>query len=534
MGVTGTVIIRHIAVRIALPLAMNFLDAFARTVRVYGSDTAIVTADGRSFTYDAFDRRSTRLTNALTERVGDAPVAVLALNGVAATEAMIAGHKRGSPTVQLPFRGKAGELVTMAETAGAKALVFDDANAETALAMLERGDFEVALHAGEAALDAPAVDPYEDALAAAATTRPAAPPADAKTNVFYTSGTTSVPKAVAFTGHQMWLGAYQGVMEHGIDETDLAIVTTPWYHMVTSDAWLYPHWLAGATTVLHPSFEPAEVLELVAEHEATGLLAVPTQLEALNAVQETEGYDTSTLRYVRTGGAIVSERLVERTAKFLTEGVFNTYGMTEAGPNLTFAHPSVQADHPGTVGKESFSWELRVVESVPLDEHPDPEATVEAGGRGEVIARGPGVPDGYIDNPEAEAKSFFGEWLRTRDIARIDADGYLYVVDRVDNMFTSGGENIYPREVENVLESHAAVTEALVFGLDDDYWGKKVAAVVVTDGSIDADALDAFCLDHDLLADYKRPREYALRREPFPRTDTGTVERETVIADRFP
>ncbi|WP_435181121.1 class I adenylate-forming enzyme family protein [Halorussus sp. AFM4] len=512
---------------------MEYLEAFERTVRVHGDDRAIVTDDGRAFTYREFDRRSTELTNALAERVGDAPCAVLTLNSPAAAEAMIAGHKRGSPTVQLPFRGKPGELLEMIETAGAEALVFDDANAETALAVLEDADFDVGFHAGSKDLDAPDVESYESVLDAASSQLPADLPADGKTNVFYTSGTTSRPKAVPFDGEQMWIGAYQVVMEHGIDQTDRAIVTSPWYHMVTSDAWLYPHWLAGATTILHSSFEPDEVLELIEEHGATGLLAVPTQLTTLNEVQEEARYDTSTLDYIRTGGAVVTEELVKRTTELLSDQLYNTYGMTEAGPDLTFAHPSVQDEHPGTIGKESFSWELRVVESVPLDEHPDPEATVDPGEQGEIIARGPGVPDGYIDNPDAEEKSFFGEWLRTRDVARVDEDGFLYIVDRVDNMFTSGGENIYPAEVERTLQDHESVTDALVVGLDDETWGNKVTAVVVCDDEVTHEELDQFCQDHDSLANYKRPREYAVRTEPLPRTDTGTVERETVVSEHF-
>ncbi|MFC7203281.1 class I adenylate-forming enzyme family protein [Haloferax namakaokahaiae] len=513
---------------------MKFLTAFQRTVRVHGSDTALITEDGDEYTYAEFDQRSTQLTHALTERLDDAPCAVLALNGVLAAESMIAGHKRGVPTVQLSFRGKPDELVTMANVADSKGLLFDDANAETALKLLEKGTFELAVHAGERDIDVEGVESYEDLLDSAPENVDADLPMGEKTSIFFTSGTTSQPKAVSFTGEQMWLGAYQGVMEHGIDQTDVAIVTTPWYHMVTSDAWLYPHWLAGATTVLHSSFEPAEALELVESHEATGLLAVPTQLSALNAVQEREGYDTSSLRYIRTGGAIVSAELVERTKEHLAEGLYNTYGMTEGGPNLTFAHPSDQEAHPGTVGKESFSWEVRVVEAAPVDEHPDPRAVVDAGEQGEVIARGPGVPDGYLDNPESEAKTFFDEWLRTRDVAQVDEDGYLYIVDRVDNMFISGGENVYPKEVERALESHSAISEALVFGLDDDYWGSKVTAIVVTDGSVTEDELDQFCKHHDSLANYKRPREYAIRTESFPRTDTGTVQRGAVISEHFP
>lgn len=512
---------------------MYYVEAFERTVRVHGNDTAIVTDDGRSFAYEEFDRRSTELTNAIVDLVGDAPLAVLTLNGAPAAESMIAGHKRGSPTVQLPFRGEPDELAEMAETAGAEALLFDDENADTALEVLAASSIEYGVHAGNTDVTHEAVQSYEAALEAAESTLPEGLPADGKTNIFYTSGTTSRPKAVAFDGEQMWLGAYQGVMEHGIDQTDAAIVTTPWYHMVTSDAWLYPHWLAGATTVFESEFDPEHTLRRVEAHDATGLLAVPTQLSLLNDVQEAEGYDTDSLEYIRTGGSVVTEELVERTSALLSDQLYNTYGMTEGGPNLTFAHPSTQKERPGTVGKESFSWELRVVETAPLDEHPDPEATVDPGEHGEIIARGPGVPDGYIDNPEAEAKTFFGEWLRTSDVARIDEDGFLYITDRVDNMFTSGGENIYPAEVERSLDSHEAVEECLVFGQDDAEWGNKVTAIVVADGDVTSEDLEAYCREHDSLANYKRPREYVVREDPLPRTDTGTVRREHAIAEHF-
>ncbi|NIC00830.1 class I adenylate-forming enzyme family protein [Halobacterium sp. R2-5] len=514
---------------------MHYLEAFERSVRVHGDETAIVTDDGRSFTYEEFDRRSTELANAVVDAVGDSPVAVLALNSPAAAEAMIAGHKRGTPTVQLSFRGSAGELVDMVETGGAEALVFDDANAERAVEVIDGADLSVGFHAGSADVDHPDVVEYEDALGDASSTLPDHLPADGKTNVFYTSGTTSTPKAVAFDGEQMWTGAYQGIMEHGIDQTDLAIVTTPWYHMVTSDAWLYPHWMAGATTCLQSDFDPSEVLELVEDHDATGLLAVPTQLSLLNDVQENESdpYDTSSLSYIRTGGSVVTEELVERTSELLSENLYNTYGMTEGGPNFTFAHPSVQDEHPGTIGKESFSWELRVVETAPITEHPDPEAEVGPGEQGEIIARGPGVPDGYIDNPEAEEKTFFGEWLRTRDVAEVDEDGFLYITDRVDNMFISGGENIYPAEVERAIDGHPAVAETLVFGQDDEEWGQKVTAIVVAEMDVDADEIDTFCRKHDSLANYKRPREYVVREEPLPRTDTGTVQRQEAIDQHF-
>ena len=516
---------------------MMLKDALARTVRCYPETTALVADDGRSFTYAELDERATRLANAVSERVGTGRCAVLSVNTVAAIESMIAGNKRGVATVQLSYRATVEELASMADTADATAVVFDDANADTALELLNRDIFETAIHAGEREFDRDDVESHETVLNDADPTLHPALPAGDECAVLYTSGTTGVPKAVPFDQEQLWYGAIQGIMEHGIDETDTALCTSPWYHMVTTDAWLYPHLVAGATVVLHSTFDPEEALDLIDEHDVTGLLGVPTQLKALNDVQrgmETP-YDTGSLEYIRTGGAIVTENLVEQTHEHLCEAVYNTYGMTEAGPDLTFAHPTAQEEHPGTIGKEAFSWELRVVESPGLSKNPNPEATVEPGERGEIIARGPGMSTEYIDNDEAEAKSYFNGWLRTRDVAEVDEDGYLYIVDRVDNMIVSGGENIYPAAVERVLGNHPGVAEACVFGRDDEEWGQIVTAVVVAEDGAELAAadLDHYCLQHDGLADFKRPRAYAITDEPLPRSDTGTILREQLVEQYF-
>ena len=512
---------------------MKLREAFARSVRCYRDEIAIITDSGRSLTYGTLDQRSTRLSNALQQQIGDQRCAVLALNGLPAIESMLANNKRGVGTVQPSYRAPVSELTRMVETAKAKALLFDDANAETALELLERADISVAFHAGDRDIDHELVEPYEPTVTNADDDPDSPRPVGDECGVLYTSGTTSVPKAVPFTQEQLWYGAIQVVMEHGIDETDTALCTTPWYHMVTTDAWLYPHFLAGATVVLQRSFDPTEALALIEEYEVSGLLAVPTQLKKLISVQRETALDVDSLEYIRTAGAIVTESLIEGASKHLTDQVYNTYGMTEAGPNLTFAHPSVQKEHPGTIGKASFSWELRVVETVSIDEHPDPETTVDAGKRGEIIARGPGMSAGYIDNPEAESKTYFDGWLRTRDVATVDEDGYLYIVGRVDNMIVSGGENVYPAEVESTLERHPDVEEVCVFGLDDEQWGEVVAAVVVTDSDLTAEELDKYCFETESLADFKRPREYAVTTNSLIRTETGTVNRSELIEKHF-
>ncbi|WP_049990243.1 class I adenylate-forming enzyme family protein [Natrinema salifodinae] len=512
---------------------MKLIDAFERTVRCHSSTTAIVTDDGRSLTYGELDDRTTRLANALTERAPGRRLATLAVNGVAPIEAMIASQKRGVGNVQLPFRDSPGALASMLEPTEAEILLFDDANAEKALSVLDRTDIETAIHAGEKSIDREGVVSY-DVLLSDASTEPVEPHPEYEHGVFYTSGTTSTPKGVLFDQEQLWYGSAQVVMEMGIEETDVALVTTPWYHMVTCDAWILPHIQAGATMVVQSDFDPDESLRLIEEHDVTGMLAVPTQLHALADTQAAEGYDIDTLSYIRTGGSIVTEGLVEKAADHLTEGVYNTYGLTEGGPNVSFAHPSAQDDHPGTIGKESFTCEVRVVEAAEPDEDPDPTATVEPGETGELLVRNPGMCDGYMDRPEETERLLVDGWLRTGDCAQVDEDGYLYIVGRVDNMIVSGGENVYPEEVEEVVETHESVEEAVVVGVEDEQWGHRVACVIACESDdLDVDGLDRFCKDHEELANFKRPREYEVTTEPLPRTDTGTIRRESVSAEFF-
>ncbi|UHQ98434.1 AMP-binding protein (plasmid) [Natrinema zhouii] len=513
---------------------MKYIDTFERTVRCHSSKTALVTDDGRSMTYGELDDRTTRLANALNERVPDRRIATLARTGMTAIETMLASQKRGLANVQLPFRDSPGTLASILEPTGAATLLFDDANAEKALEVLDRTAIQTGIHAGEKVIDHANVEDYEDVVANASTD-PVEPDSAYEHGIFYTSGTTSTPKGVLFDQEQMWYGAMQVVMEMSIVETDTALVTTPWYHMVTTDAWILPHIMAGATMVVQSDFEPDEALRLVRDYDVTGMLAVPTQLHVLADAQAAEGYDVDTLSYIRTGGSIVTERLMEKASEHLTEGVYNTYGLTEGGPNLTFAHPSLQDDHTGTIGTESFTWELRAVEAADPDEDPDPTATVEPGEIGEIIARGPGMSDGYLDHPEESERTYVDGWLRTGDCAELDEDGYLYIVGRVDNMIVSGGENVYPEEVEDVLESHEVVEEAVVVGLEDEQWGHRIACVVYANGpdDVDVEALDRFCEDNDELANFKRPREYAVASEPLPRTDTGTIERATIYEEFF-
>ncbi|NKE37220.1 long-chain fatty acid--CoA ligase [Natronococcus sp. JC468] len=513
---------------------MNLTDAFERSVQCHSSKTALVVDGEQSLTYGDLDERTTRLANALDVRIPNERVATLALTSPIAIEVMLASQKRGLGNVQLPFRESSGTLASMLEPTEASLLVFDDANAEKALSVLDRSEIEMAIHDGKKSIDRDNVEHYEEVIADASTDD-IDPHPDCEHGILYTSGTTNTPKAVSFDQEQLWYGSTQVIMEMGIEETDTALVTTPWYHMVTTDAWMLPHLQAGATLVVQSEFDPTESLRLIQKYGVTGLLAVPTQLHALADTQEDEEYDVDSLSYIRTGGSIVTERLIEKTSEQLSDGVYNTYGLTEGGPNLTFAHPSLQEEHPGTIGRESFTWELRVVEAVGPEEDPDPSAIVGPGETGEILARSPGMSNGYMDSPEETDRLLVDGWLRTGDCAELDEDGCLYITGRVDNMIVTGGENVYPEEVEDIVESHDLIEEAVVVGREDERWGHRVTCVVYADGSTECeiDDLDRFCKKHDELADFKRPREYEIADEPLPRTETGTIERDSIHTEFF-
>ncbi|HKJ58200.1 MAG TPA: AMP-binding protein [Halobacteriales archaeon] len=517
---------------------LTYLEGFRSAVRRYPESVAVVAADGRGVTYAELDERTDALAAALDARLGAGRCAGLAENRLATVELMLASIKRGRASVQLPTRGAVGELAAMTETARGRGLLYDSVTAEKAAELVERVGFDALVGVGDVADPLDGAEVYEDVVAGAdpadAPDEPATDPGEYA--VHFTSGTTGDPKAVLSDQEQTWLAANQPTLEMSLTASDRALVCTPWYHGVTCFTWVLAHLLVGGTLVLQRAFEPPESLRLMEDHAVTGLLAVPTQLEALLRAQDDVGADLSALSYVRTGGAVVPKSLIERVREHFSDGVFNTYGQTEAVINLSFAYPHEQDDHPGSIGKGTFCWELRAVEPADPPAKPDPEATVGAGEVGEILARGPRMIDGYLDRPELSETIFVeggggpdDRWLRTEDVARVDEGGHLVVIDRVDNMLVSGGENIYPEEVQRALKDHPGVIDAGVVGLPDEEWGQVVAAAVATDGDVNEEELDEHCRDHDTLASFKRPRRYVFVDE-VPRTATGTLVRGEVEA----
>ena len=510
---------------------MNYATAFQRVVQKFPDRVLVETLSGETHTYREVDRRTDALAAALDDRLGDGRCAALLRNGLPALETILTAQKRGRANVQLSFRATPKQLVHSIETADATGLIVDDENAEAAATALSDLDPDAVVHVGDDPCPLDAVEAYESLTTPGPDYRVDTDD-PAESGILFTSGTTGMPKAVPQTQEQTWLASTQVVMEHGLEPTDVGLVMTPWYHDVTMVAWMLPHVQVGAKLVPQPAFDPEGALEAIESHEATGILAVPAQLRAMIGVQREAGYDLDSLVRIRTGGAVVPPDLVPEAREVFEAEIHNTYGLTEGIASLTHAYPFEQDDNPGTVGTTAFVWEeVRVVEAADPPAEPDVEATVEPGETGEIVAKGPST-EGYLGNPEKTEKLYVDGWLRTGDVARVDDAGGLHVVDRIDNMLVSGGENVYPQEVELVLGRHDAVEEVAVVGLPDDDWGQKIAAIVVTTADIAEDDLDAYCLASDDLEDFKRPREYALTDEPFDRSETGTLDRAE-LRERF-
>lgn len=507
------------------PIVMESIDIIRQTIDRFPNRPAVVAPDGETYSFAEIDSRATRIAHALADLVGDGRTASLTNNVLAAVDVFLASQKRGVANAPLNVRMPADQQAFMADRADAELLLFEAEFEDAARQILETTGIDRAIRIGdgEADVEGATVESYEEVLgwdADAELDRPA----DAESGIIFTSGTTGRPKGVVIDQEMAYFASTELVMEFGMAPDDVGSIITPFFHVVTPYTWFLPHFQAGASVVLQPSFDPAGALRLVEEHGITNLMGVPAQLKAMLKAQEEVGADLSSLERVRTGGAAITAQTVERIQEEFCEDFHNTYGFTESMGNVLHSYPFEQQEHPAVTGRPGLNWTVRVVEPAKPPEKPDPEATIEPGEQGELLAKGPTTVDGYIDRPEATENLYVDGWLRSGDIAELDEHGNYTIIDRIDNMIVSGAENIYPQEVERILEEHPDIEDVAVIGVPDETWGQAVKAVVV--GSATEEELEEFCKSHEGLADYKRPRYYEFT-DDLPRSPTG-LQRERI------
>ena len=475
------------------------------------------------WTYAGFDERANRLANALADLgVGKGDrVATLLHNGSEIVLTVFACAKLGAVFTPLNFRLPAGEVAFIANDAEASALVFEAATREAIDGARENLEtVEEFLFVDDDAPDY-ARDFYE-AMESAPATRPDTVVEEDDVYAFmYTSGTTGRPKGVVHEHRDMVEHTLICVGEGGIRKDDVGLSALPLYHCAELQAALYPRIQVGATNVVVHDFDPPAVLRAIDEHGVTVMFGAPTAWNALAQFADEVEADTSSLRLGLYGASPMPKDVLDACMDAFCEDYLQAYGMTEIGPCGTFQHPDEQLTKQGSAGLPALNHDLRIVEP-----DADPGATVDRGEIGEILFSGPCTMREYWNRPEATAASLREhegrEWYYSGDLGYLDDDGYLFVVDRKDDMIISGGENVYPTEVENVLFSHPDVVEAAVVGEPDDEWGEVVVAYVVGDAS--EEELDAYVRESDDLADFKRPRRYHFAEE-LPKNPSGKVQK---------
>lgn len=496
---------------------------------------ALIDGDtGRTSTFRELDERVVRLASALRGRgvrEGDR-VAVFSINSPEMLELFLAVAKLGAITVMVNFRFTAPEVRYILEDSGAVLLLASSPLEGTARAAAEGTEvrdiiglataaqrsagehvgFDALLEEGSTDIDLPDVDP------------------DSTATLMYTSGTTGAPKGAILThANLFWDAIYHNAVENGLNRFDVNLVTAPLFHVGALAVYTLPSLYWGASNVVLESFAPSTWAAAVQQHRVTKAFAVPTMWSAILGSGELKKHDVSSLDVAISGGAPcpipVIEGLRAKGVKF-TEG----FGMTETAAAASTLPSEYVTSHAGSVGRPSLHVDFRVVDPAGED--------VPQGEVGELIIRGPSVSPGYWNRPDANAESHRDGWFYSGDLARVDADGFYYLVDRKKDMVISGGENVFPIEIEQVLYGHPAIAEVSVIGTPDDKWGETVTAVIVpkegagTDETALADDITAYARER--LAGFKVPRRFHFAEE-LPRTATGKVRkvelRHTYTAD---
>jgi acyl-CoA synthetase (AMP-forming)/AMP-acid ligase II len=335
--------------------------------------------------------------------------------------------------------------------------------------------------------------------------------------IFYTSGTTGFPKG-AMTSHANFIANAENcfrcmLMDRSEGPELSSLVSVPLFHVTGCNSQLIPTLeRGGRVEILSSALDMEGFFEAVGTHGISHLASVPAIYHAVIRHPKFAELDVSEVRWVSYGGAPIAESLVYRIQEaFPNARVGNGFGLTETSSLTSFLPHEDAIEHAASVG-----FAMPVVDMA-LDE-PDPETMV-----GELLVRGQNVVQGYWNKPEATAETFVDGWLHTGDLARIDDDGLLYIVDRKKDMINRGGENVYSIEVENALAGAPGVVEAAAVAVADEMMGEKVGAVIVpTPGSpLDIDAVVGHCRAR--LADFKVPQYVALRDDPLPRNPSGKV-----------
>jgi len=487
----------------------------------HAPDVHAVIFGDRRVTYVELRDRCWRLSNALLAvgAAGDR-VAILAENCLEYSECYYGVPGAGMALTLLNYRLTGRELAYIIGNAEPRILIVEPKYLPTIrdirsqIPSVER----ILVIGGDAAQDCEA---YGAFAAGGAPEAPAARPLESDLCwLLYTSGTTGLPKGAMLSHRNLMAGVLNSMCTHEAAPDEVCMFTFPQFHVA---GYLMPlYHLRGYPVVLLRAFDPATLLAAVERHRCTNTAMAPTMVAMLLEDPRTDDYDLSSLRGVGYGASAMPAEVLRRARiKWPNVGFSTGFGMTELSGNVMALS---KADHVraaeeglpilGSVGRQMALARVRVVDDAGMDCAPDQP--------GEIWVNGDQMLSGYWRNPEATASSFHDGWFKTGDVGRWDEGGYLYIVDRKKDMILTGGENVYPREVEEVLYQHPAVVDAAVVGAPDPRWGEKVVAVVCARAGHAVDGADLVAFCRERIASYKKPR-HVVFIDALPRNASGKV-----------
>jgi len=474
--------------------------------------------DGRELTFAQWNARANRAAHGFASlgiKHGDR-VGVLMTNSIEFLECFFGLAKIGAIVVPLNWRLTPPELAFIASDAGIVALAYGAEHAQTVAGL--RGQIAAAnyLVVGEAAgsdhdyaaLTSRMPDTEPDAVGSG----------DEPLVIMFTSGTTGKPKGAVLTHDNLFYDSCTVSMSTDWRWGDRVLIALPLFHIgALIDVVIDVH--IGSTTVLMKAFDPVGFLRTLQDQQIDSFLAVPAMLQFMLQVPTLGEFDLSSVRWALCGTAPVPVPLIQAWSR-LGIAIQQVYGLTECTGGAAVLGSERALDKVGSTGLPMFHTDIRVVDELGRDTAP--------GEVGEVVIRGPHVMREYWKNPQATAETVRDGWLHTGDLAKLDGDGYLYIVERKKDMIISGGENIYPAEIESVLTALPQIAEVAVIGVPDADWGEAVCAVVrLREGQpLTLEEVKAHCTGK--LGKYKIPKKLIVSDAPLPRNPTGKLIKRTL------
>jgi acyl-CoA synthetase (AMP-forming)/AMP-acid ligase II len=506
---------------------MTIAEMLERNARMYPKDIALVElTPSKNFrqeiTWKGFDDRANRVANALIKRgirKGD-KVLHLMMNSINWLEVYFGIVRTGAWVVPLNFRFGAKEIKYCAEIAEAKAIIFSEQFIERVQAIRnELPNIKHYIYVGEN--PPPKVELFEDVIAGESPQPTGVELLDTDPcGLYFTSGTTGDPKPILLTHRNMESTAITENRHHLQTHEDNYILLPPLYHTGAKMHW-FGNLIVGGRAVILTEIKPQYIIEAVHRERGTIVwLLVPWLHDIIQAFDNGElkikDYDLSCWRLMHVGAQPVPVILIKRWKQYFPDMQYDdNYGLTEStGPGCL--HLGMENQHKlGANGKAGFNWELRIVN--------DNDVDVKPGSPGELIARGNGVMKEYYKNPHLTAQTLKNGWLHTGDVARTDEDGFIYVIDRKKDVIITGGENIYPVEIESVIHQYTGVKDVAVIRMPDERLGEIAAAVI--EAQPDVTLSEEEILEHckKNLPNYQRPRKIIF--DKVPRNPTGKLEK---------